>query len=85
VRSGDPALTNALRSDLGSLAGGLQQHGFDVKFWNRPSGSAMDGETRGNANEFSGQDDVRGHERHRHSPEDSGRRQRRGEWIEEFD
>jgi hypothetical protein len=85
VRSGDPALTNALRSDLGSLAGGLQQQGFDVKFWNRSSSSTMDAEARGNSNEFSGQDDVRGQARHRHSPDDSSHRPRRGEWIEEFD
>jgi hypothetical protein len=85
VRSGDPALTNALRRDLGSLAGGLQQHGFDVKFWNRSSGSGMDAEARGNSNEFSGQDDIPGQSRHRHSPDDAGQRHRRGEWIEEFD
>jgi hypothetical protein len=86
VRSSDPALTQSLRGDLGSLAGGLQQHGFDVKIWSPSSNSAANHETRAGSTEFSSQDDVSGQPRQRHSADDADpRRQRRGEWTEEFD
>lgn len=86
VRSSDPALTQSLRSDLGSLAGGLQQNGFDVKLWSPSPGASADSEGRGNSSEQSGQDDLRGQTRHRHSPDDAEQRNRRqSEWNEEFD
>lgn len=86
VRSSDPALTQSLRSDLGSLTGGLQQNGFDVKLWSPSPGSSADSGERGNSSEQSGQDDLRGQTRHRHSPDDAEQRNRRqSEWHEEFD
>jgi hypothetical protein len=84
VRSSDPALAQSLRSDLGSLAGGLQQNGFDVKLWNPSSGSSTSDDSRADTLELS-QDDTRG-PRHRHSPDDAEQRDgRRGEWPEEID
>jgi hypothetical protein len=86
VRSSDPALTHTLRSDLGSLAGNLQQQGFDVKLWNAPPRSVADAETRTHSADLSGQEDAGGQTRHRHSPDDAGHRNRRqGEWTEEFE
>jgi hypothetical protein len=85
VRSSDPALAQSLRSDLGSLAGGLNQQGFDVKLWNPSSGSSTADDSSADTLEFS-QDDMRGHNRQRHSPDDAQQRgQRRGEWPEEID
>ncbi len=87
VRSSNPALTHALRSDLGSLAGGLQQHGLDVKLWNAPANPARSTDTRAHSADLSGQDDS-GNQPHqqRHSPGDADpRNRRRGEWTEEFD
>jgi hypothetical protein len=85
VRSSDPALAQSLRSDLGSLAGGLQQQGFDVKLWNPSSGSSTADDSRADTLELS-QDDTRGHNRQRHSPDDIQQRgQRRGEWPEDID
>jgi hypothetical protein len=84
VRSSDPALTQTLRSDLGSLAGGLQQHGFDVKVWNPSSGSSSGDNSRGDTLEFN-QDDTRG-PRQRHPNDDAEQRGRRpSDWPEEID
>ena len=85
VRSSDPALAQSLRSDLGSLAGGLHQQGFDVKLWNPSSGSSTADDSRSDTLEPS-HDDTRGHNRQRHSPDDTQQRgQRRGEWPEDID
>ena len=87
VRSSDAALTHSLRSDLGSLSGGLQQHGFDVKLWNAPPSSPSNAATRTHSAELSGQEDSGSPaHHHRHSPDDADpRNRRRGEWTEEFD
>jgi hypothetical protein len=86
VRSSDPQLAHSLRSDLGSLAGGLQQQGFDVRFIHTASGSHTNSEPRANSGDFLSQDDFRGDPRHRHSSADTGQRHRRpAEWTEEFD
>jgi hypothetical protein len=85
VRASDPALTQSLRSDLGSLAGSLEQHGFDVRVWN-PSGASADREARSDSSQLSGQDDTRGQARQRHSPDDAEHRNRRqSQWSEDIE
>jgi hypothetical protein len=87
VRSSDPSLAQSLRSDLGSLAGGLDQHGFEVKLWNPSPGASAEREARVASAELSNHDDARGGQtRHRHSPEDAERRDRRQqEWNENLE
>jgi hypothetical protein len=86
VRASDPALTQSLRSDLGSLASGLERQGFDVKVWNPSTGPSGDRETRAHSSELFGQDDARGQARHRHSPDDAEHRNRRqSEWSDDIE
>jgi hypothetical protein len=86
VRSSDPALTQSLRSDLSTLAGGLQQHGFDFKLWSPSSSGPAGAEARVHSNDMSDPGDFHGQTSDRQPPDDNNPRHRRqNEWSEELD
>ena len=84
VRSGDPAVVEALRGQVQQLTAGLGSQGYQVRYWTPPTATSPQGEAYGGS-DSSNAELQRQLEDHQPQPDPDSRRPSRADWDELFE